>query len=196
MHSKSSARGPSGLFLVVTVLSLSTAVSLRAAAAQGPVNLAETGKPSRLRIAGADALRAEKDKLQGTWTLEAVRFGHSDAKDLKEDQWGQEWKNLRLTFSGDGVVLQSPSNPKAKAEPYKLDPSKSPKELDIGRGSSLEEYIYHLQGDKLMLAFSPGELVAGGTFTERQWQTRRPHDFKETPENAPPIIWILKRVKH
>jgi uncharacterized protein (TIGR03067 family) len=176
MFRKSQAHKFSGIILAIAVLALSVGISRRATAAP-------------------DAVHTDKDNLKGTWALEAVRFGDAEAKDLEENEWGRDCKDLRMTFSETGVVVQSTTNPKALAEPYKLDPSRSPKELDIGRGLSLKEYIYKLQGDKLILAFSSGELVAGGTLAERQWQMRRPCDFKETKENAPPIIWILKRVK-
>jgi uncharacterized protein (TIGR03067 family) len=209
MYRKSSARGLSGLLLSVAVLVFSTDVSRRAVAAgvsrsrergaSGPGAGKERPRETGGRVAAggrdADAVRAEKDGLKGTWSLEAVRFGRSDAEDLKEDRCPPDWKNVRLTFSGDDVVLRSDANPKGVAEPYTRDPSRSPKELDIGRGASLKEYIYNLQSDKLILAFSPGELVSGGTFAQRQWQIRRPRDFRETEESAPPIIWILKRVK-
>src|SRR5689334_13993893 len=78
---------------------------------------------------------ADKDKLKGTWVLVAVRAGGIDAKDLKDDQW-KAWKGLRLTFGEDRVVLQSAVDPKEITEPYKLDSTKNPKELDIGRGLS------------------------------------------------------------
>jgi uncharacterized protein (TIGR03067 family) len=142
----------------------------------------------------ADALRVEKDKLKGTWMLEAVRFGDVNGPDLKLDRL-PDWKDLRLTFSEKRVVVQSAANAKATPQPYTLDSSRSPKELDIGEGSSLKEYIYDLQGDKLTLAFSLGELVSGGTLAQREWQTRRPRDFKETEESAAPVLWILKRAK-
>src|SRR5262249_17500084 len=126
-----------------------------------------------------DAVQADKDKLEGTWVLEELRLGHIDAKDPKDvlKPGSKGWLDLRLTFAGDRVTVQGWGEPKPVTEPYKLDPAKSPKELDIGRGKSLKEYIYKLDGDKLIVAFPFPELVAGGTFAERQRHILRPRDF-------------------
>jgi uncharacterized protein (TIGR03067 family) len=144
----------------------------------------------------ADAPPGDKENLQGTWALEAVRLGDIDSKDedLSSDLW-KDWKAVRFTFSGDNVVVETPNSKKPKRETYKLNPAKSPKELDIGEGPSPNEYIYRLDGDGLILAFAYGELVAGGTYAERQYHAGRPRDFRGTKETAPPIIWILKRAK-
>ena len=137
----------------------------------------------------ASSVRAEKEKLKGTWFMEETR--HLDAKDPKNAV--KSW--LRLTFKEDSVVVQSNSEPKGKAEPYKLNPGKSPKELDIGQGETVKELIYKLDGDKLTIAFPFPELVSGGTFAERQRHILRPRGFKETKETAAPIVLVLKRVK-
>ena len=99
----------------------------------------------------SDHHRAEKDNLKGTWALEAVRWGNLDVS-------GALWKdrkNLRLTFADDHVVIQSGAAKPQKVT-YKLDPTKSPREFDIGQGASLKEYIYKLDGDKLIMAFGFG----------------------------------------
>ena len=142
-----------------------------------------------------DPSKAEKEKLKGIWFMEETRLGHIDAKDPNEalKPGPKDW--LRLTFKEDSVVIQSNSEPKGKAEPYKLNPGKSPKELDIGQGETVKELIYKLDGDKLTVAFPFPELVSGGTFAERQRHILRPRDFKETKETAAPIVLVLKRVK-
>ena len=143
-----------------------------------------------------DAVQAERKKLMGTWVL-VEGPGHIDAKDPKNVRkpGSKDRHDLRLTFGEERVVIYSAAEPKTVTEPYKLDPTKSPKELDIGRGKSVKEFIYKWEGDKLIIAFPFPELVAGGTFAERQRHIRRPRDFKETKETAAPIIWVLKRVK-
>jgi uncharacterized protein (TIGR03067 family) len=141
---------------------------------------------------GTDALRAEKDKLKGTWAVEAVRLGNDN---LDEGLWKDSKKDYRLTFEDDSVVIQGDADPKSQKAAYKLNLTKSPKELDIGQGSSLKEYIYKFDGDKLVVAFARGVLVSGGTFAEVQRDTVRPRDFKETEETAAPFVLVLKRVK-
>ena len=137
----------------------------------------------------ASSVRAEKEKLKGTWFMEETR--HVDAKDPKKAV--KYW--LRLTFTEEKVLIETASEPKGKAEPYKLNPGKSPKELDIGQGETVKELIYKLDGDKLTIAFPFPELVSGGTFAERQRHILRPRGFKETKETAAPIVLVLKRVK-
>jgi uncharacterized protein (TIGR03067 family) len=126
----------------------------------------------------AGAVRAEREKFQGAWALES-----------------EGRPQVRLTFTEDRVTVEGGGAPRPVTEPYALDPSKSPKELDIGRGESRKEFIYKWDGDRLVLAFPFPELVAGGTFQERQRHTRRPRDFKETEETAQPVVWVLKRVE-
>ena len=127
--------------------------------------------------------------------MEETPLGHIDAKDPNEALKSGPKYWIRLTFREDSVVIQTNSEPKGQTEPYKLNPSKSPKELDIGQGETIKEFIYKLDGDKLIIAFPFPELVSGGTFAERQRHILRPRDFKETKETAAPIIWVLKRDK-
>jgi len=130
-----------------------------------------------------DPIKAEKEKLKGIWFMEETRIP------AKSKYW------LRLTFTEEKVLIETASEPKGKSEPYKLNPGKSPKELDIGQGETVKELIYKLDGDKLTIAFPFPELVSGGTFAERQRHILRPRDFKETKETAAPIMWVLQRVK-
>jgi uncharacterized protein (TIGR03067 family) len=137
----------------------------------------------------ASPVRAEKEKLKGTWFMEGTHY--IDGKDRKEAV--KYW--LRLTFTEEKALIETDSEPKGKVEQYKLNPTKSPKELDIGQGETVKEFIYKLHGDKLTIAFPFPELVSGGTFAERQRHILRPRDFKETKETAAPIVLILKRIK-
>jgi uncharacterized protein (TIGR03067 family) len=148
------------------------------------------------KLERTDAPLGDKDKLQGTWAMEAVRWGDIDGKDedLSSDLL-KHWKTIRLTFAGESVVVKTPDTVNPQRATFKVDDTKSPKELDIGEGPSPKEYIYRLDDDRLILAFAYGELVAGGTYAERQYHAGRPRDFKGTKETAPPIIWILKRAK-
>jgi uncharacterized protein (TIGR03067 family) len=144
-----------------------------------------------------DVVRADKERLQGTWVLQEVRYGSIDAKGKDVRKRGsKDWQDLRLTFAGDRVTLRGWGEPQTVTSPYKLNPTRSPKELDIERGAPTKEFIYQLDGGRLFVALPVPELVAGGTFAERQRHIRRPRDFKETKETAPPIILVLKRVKH
>ena len=142
------------------------------------------------------AVRAEKNRLKGRWVLKAVREGRIDAEEVPASHWPKEWAKLRLTFKAEHIVLQSQTDPRGKTVPYKIDPTRKPKEMDIDGGGPRQEWIYKLQGDTLIVAFPLQlDLVAGGTYAERQRNFGRPRDFKETKETAAPVIWVLKRVK-
>ena len=140
-----------------------------------------------------DAVKAEKEKLKGTWVLKVV--GEGDVRDSKPDKWPEAWRGLRLTFTADRMIVRSDTLTKEKAVPYKIDPAQRPKALDIDGGGLKNEWIYKLRGDTLIVAFPlPLELVAGGTYAERERKFGRPRDFKATKERAASIIWVLKRV--
>src|ERR1700685_963309 len=71
-----------------------------------------------------DAIAKEKEKLKGTWRVASLIApdGASDTKDQLKDR--------TFTFSKDTVMLKV-----GKVEyeiPYKIDPSKTPKEIDMG----------------------------------------------------------------
>lgn len=137
-----------------------------------------------------DDVQSDNDKLKGVWKLEAVRIGETE---LRGEAW-KDWKDLRLIFEEDRVVMRPGTATETKAETYKLDPTSSPKQLNIGKDANLKEYIYKFDGDCLIVAYCRGELAAGGTFAQRQRYIRRPLDFKETEGNVAPIVWVLKRV--
>src|SRR4051794_31267612 len=107
-----------------------------------------------LSLAGGqatNALEVEKERLKGTWVLEELRLGHLDAKGPQEARkpGSEGWLDIRLTFAGDRVTVGGWGESGPTSGPYRLDPAKNPKELDIGRGASRREYIYKLDGDRL-----------------------------------------------
>lgn len=140
-----------------------------------------------------DVRQTEKDQFNGTWALEQLCVGETEVK--KDTPIWKAAKDLRLTFKDGHVVIQGDETLKPRKEVYSVDAGKSPKQLDIGQGQSVKEYIYKFEDGKLIVAFAPGVLVAGGTFAEVQRRTLRPRDFKKTTETAPPNVWVFKRVK-
>jgi uncharacterized protein (TIGR03067 family) len=144
--------------------------------------------------------RRDREKLQGTWALQAVRVSGVEAKneDLK-GTLGEEWKDLRLTFAGDHVTIRTPARPERRRVPYKLDPAKGPKHLDfdgqLNLGRNRTEYIYQWEGDELVLGFAFGEVVGGGTAEQVRRVTVRPRDFVATPETDAPVVMTFRRVK-
>jgi uncharacterized protein (TIGR03067 family) len=99
--------------------------------------------------------KSDKDALQGTWT--AVSGTH-DGKEMTGDEL-----KATLTFKGDMVTLKH--GDKSSDHKFKLNPDKSPKEIDLEFGEKTGKGIYHLDGDTMKIAH--GELDGD-----------RPKDFK------------------
>jgi uncharacterized protein (TIGR03067 family) len=147
--------------------------------------------------------KKDQEKLQGTWALQTVQVTAAAATLTKNEDLkgtlGDEWKDLRLTFEGDRVLIRTRARPEPRRVTYKLDPTKDPKQLDFdGRlnpGQNRKEYIYQWEGDKLVLGFALGELVGGGSLEEVRRVTLRPRDFIATPETAAPVVMTFRRVE-
>src|SRR5262245_10805045 len=121
-----------------------------------------------------DASDKELAKLEGNWKLAAMEV---DGKDVPSEKL----TSATLTIRGNKYSVQSG---KAKHEvEFKLDPSKSPKEIDmqfldgpnkdrVGRG------IYQIDGDKLRICRSLDP------------QDERPNDFKTAGQvNYFVMVW-------
>src|SRR4051794_12488677 len=90
--------------------------------------------------------KADKDQLQGTWDLVSVSI---QGKDLPAPP-GKE-KTLSLIFKGDKVTKSEGG--KDEAADFKLDASKTPKEIDIVTSKETMKALYEVKGDTLKLAF-------------------------------------------
>jgi RNA polymerase sigma factor (sigma-70 family) len=100
--------------------------------------------------AAADKPKADKDLLQGTWSVVSVEEGD---KKVPEDE--VKARNAKLVFAGDKVTL--PIKGEAKEVGYKLDAAKKPKQIDLlmDEGKSTKG-IYLLEGDTLKLCVASG----------------------------------------
>src|SRR2546425_6554267 len=65
----------------------------------------------------------ELKKFQGTWTFEFVEAGGKEVP-------AAEFKGIRVTFEGDKYTVKK-GDEVIQAATQKLDPSKSPKTLDV-----------------------------------------------------------------
>ena len=85
--------------------------------------LAFTGTAAR----AADPAADEMKKLKGEWqVIEAEARGKKVAKD------DAEVKNMRFVIEGDGITVPDPTGGGAeRKKTFKLDPAKTPKEIDI-----------------------------------------------------------------
>ena len=127
-----------------------------------------------------DKAEVEKElkKFQGTWTFESVEAG---GKKLPADQF----KGITVTFEGDKYAVKK-GDEVVEAATQKLDPSKSPKAIDVtltegpNKGSVLLG-IYEIDGDTLKVCFD----LRG---------KKRPTEFK-SPAGSETFVNVHKRAK-
>lgn len=117
---------------------------------------------------GDDKEKSDKDKLQGDWTLVSSETGDLGKKDEKEV------KRRKLVVKDDGWQHFQDDKAPAVAITFKLDPAKSPKEVDFEAKAPAApkavqtKGIYKLEGDTLTVCRTFAVNVA------------RPTEFKAT----------------
>jgi uncharacterized protein (TIGR03067 family) len=132
---------------------------------------------------GADPADDETKKLQGEWRAVEV-------KGKKVDKDDAEVKNLRLVIEGNGITLADPTGGgRERKKTFKLDPAKSPKEIDITSLDGQEKdqtaaCIYKLDKDWLTICMP--------YFTKDL--SVRPKEFKAGADDGMLLI-NLERVK-
>lgn len=95
-----------------------------------------------------DAVKKDKEKLQGTWKI--VAFETADAAAAKDVK-----AKGKVVFEGDKFMVLIDDMKFGEAD-FKIDPSKKPKHIDVtpadgfNKGKTLLG-IYQLDGDKLKL---------------------------------------------
>ena len=96
--------------------------------------------------AADDDTKTDQDKLQGPWKLTALE---SDGKKASDDAV----KAMRMTVKGDRLYLKEDN--KEEEGTFKIDPTKSPKTMDltikVGEKMDTVRLIYELKGDDLKL---------------------------------------------
>jgi uncharacterized protein (TIGR03067 family) len=94
----------------------------------------------------------ELKKFQGTWTFESVEVGGKEVPVA-------EFKGITVTFAGAKYTVKK-GDEVIQAATLKLDPSKSPKALDVtvaegpNKGAVMLG-IYEIRGDTLKVCFDP-----------------------------------------
>jgi uncharacterized protein (TIGR03067 family) len=94
----------------------------------------------------------ELQMFKGTWTFESVETGGKEAP-------AAEFKGISVTFEGDKYSVKK-GDELIQAATLKLDPSKSPKTLDVtvaegpNKGAVMPG-IYEISGDTLKVCFDP-----------------------------------------
>ena len=139
--------------------------------------LAACGESCILADDKAD-LEKEVKKFQGAWTFESVEAG---GKELPAG----ELKGLVLTFEGDKHTVKK-GNEVIQVGTQKLDPSRSPKAIDVTLTEGVNKGavmlgIYEINGDTLKVCFD-----AEGK--------KRPTQFKSAP-GSETFVNVHKRLK-
>ncbi len=136
----------------------------------GLVIAADEGKDS--------AAKKERQQLEGSWTMVSmVRNG--------EKTEGEEAKKFTLVVDGDKYVLKNEDSAIGRGT-TKIDPSKTPKTIDImpSEGENegkTEQGIYELNGDDYKICFAGPE-------------GRRPTEFESKADSGVTYV-IFKRAK-
>jgi uncharacterized protein (TIGR03067 family) len=120
----------------------------------------------------------ELKKFQGTWTFESVEAGGKKAP-------ADEFKGVTITFAGDKFTVKK-GDELIQAGTQKLDPSKSPKTIDVTMTEGLNKGavmlgIYEIDGDTLKVCFD-------------EEGKKRPTEFRSTA-GSQTFVNVHKRVK-
>jgi uncharacterized protein (TIGR03067 family) len=113
----------------------------------------------------------DQEKLQGTWALVS---GERNGKALPDEVL----QHIKLIFAGDKLTTKHKDR-KAEAT-FKLDSSRTPKEMDLDMEGNVGKGIYQLDGDSLKIAH--GEVGDA-----------RPKDFPKAGSGL--TVLVLKREK-
>ena len=139
-----------------------------------------------LAVAGGTGTRAdgkadvEKEfkKFHGVWTFESVEAGGKKAP-------ADAFKDMTVTFAGDQYTVKR-GDEVIQVGTQKLDPSRSPKAIDVTVTEGLRKGavmlgIYEIDGDTLTVCFD-------------EEGKKRPTEFK-SPAGSQTFVNVHKRVK-
>jgi uncharacterized protein (TIGR03067 family) len=113
----------------------------------------------------------DQEKIQGTWALVS---GERNGKPLSDEVI----QHIKLIFAGDKLTTKHKDR-KTQAT-FKLDPNKTPKEIDLDMEGNIGKGIYHLDGDSMKIVH--GEVGDA-----------RPKDFPKAGSGL--TVLVLKREK-
>jgi uncharacterized protein (TIGR03067 family) len=120
----------------------------------------------------------ELKKFQGAWTFESVETGG-------KEEPAAEFNGMTVTFEGGKYTVKK-GDEVIQVGTQKLDPSKSPKTIDVTVVEGLNKGavmlgIYEIRGDRLKVCFDPEG-------------KKRPTEFKSAA-GAQTFVAVHKRVK-
>lgn len=131
-------------------------------------------------LVGADK-KDDAKTIQGTWSLVAMEANGEKAPEERIKKEGS-----KLIISADKIVVKRADQPKTLDFAYKIDPTKSPKTIDVifgdgPRKGEVQLGIYEIDGDTLK-------------FCGSDKKEDRPTEFATKAESGH-VLMILKRDK-
>jgi uncharacterized protein (TIGR03067 family) len=134
-----------------------------------------------LGVAGVVPAADEKGdakRIQGTWVVDPAVY-----KGVKDKEVVKEMKAVRVIFAGDSFTLKHPPGNEEKGR-FRLDESKSPKQVDLTTRFGKAQGIYELGKGNLKLCWT------------REFKTRgRPTRFAHAKKGNDPFLLVLIREK-
>jgi uncharacterized protein (TIGR03067 family) len=111
-----------------------------------------------------DRLKREEEKLAGAWRVVSVEAGGQAVPQT-------QFRGLKMTFKGGKFTAQKGAGDKQEGT-YKLDPSQSPKRIDISRKNGPKEGrdqlgIYSLAGNTLKICTFGSAKIRPDSFDTR-----------------------------
>jgi uncharacterized protein (TIGR03067 family) len=134
-----------------------------------------------------DAIQQEKEKLIGTWKVASVE---ANGQKIPEEAI----RDFEFIFTADALTRKKNGKAESGAG-YRLDPSKSPKWMDMtgttdGKEQSIPS-LYTLNGDSLTLCFRADYKKKDRKLNEVQ---KRPEKL-EGGEGSEQVLMVLRRDK-
>lgn len=127
-----------------------------------------------LSAAPAPRPKDDAELIQGTWRVVSLH---------DEGQEQLEKRKLTLTFEKGKIVGRVDGQVEGEAKDYKLDPSKSPKWIDVMDQQETYRGIYELDGDTLRICHSAAN------------SEKRPTKFVSERDSPNKHLAVLKREK-
>jgi uncharacterized protein (TIGR03067 family) len=128
----------------------------------GAAYVYRSGSPDSGKKIANDGDAKDSEKLQGTWLLSDVKVAAPEDAEFQ----AKKMKGLKIIFSGESVTYTGNKKEKDLAGKYFLDPTKSPKEIDIvlkesGKDARVIRGVYELKTERLKICYNASEEALG-----------------------------------
>ena len=134
-----------------------------------PANQEKTAPADRTAV---PSTRSDDSNIQGTWR---VVFPEDNGRSAPPEAL----RDILFVITKDKVIMESGG--RKQESTYKLDPSTSPKSIDITAEGRTKPGIYDLQGDTLRICISEETEV-------------RPNAFDSQPDSVNDLVITMKRL--